>query len=114
MTFDGAMMTLITRRFAIRAEIESSVQSAAVVVTVNGTTWEAGGRAATLAVDGASLKNVPMLIHGDDKDSFGDGIDGLLGLSLLGNFQVRINKGTLELQASEKNRLHGADGSVLQ
>jgi clan AA aspartic protease (TIGR02281 family) len=85
----GATMTLITRKFAIRAGIEPSVQSGAVVVTANGTTWEAGGRADTIAVGGASLKNVAVLIHSADKDSFADGIDGLLGLSFLGNFQVR-------------------------
>jgi aspartyl protease family protein len=100
MIFDtGATMTLLTRKVAIRAGIEPSVQSGAVVVTANGSTWEAGGRAEIIAVGGASLKHVPVLIHGADKDSFGDGIDGLLGLSFLGNFQVRIDNGTLELRA---------------
>jgi hypothetical protein len=61
----------------------------------------AAGRAKRISLSDASVNNVPIFIQTTDKENFGNGIDGLLGLSFLGNFKFSINKGVLELQSLE-------------
>jgi hypothetical protein len=36
-------------------------------------------------------KDVPIVIQDDDKATFGDGVDGLLGMSFLSRFKVTID-----------------------
>lgn len=90
----GATRTVLTEQLADRAGIAHSDHQGASVMTANGPIWVATGRANNMALGGARLGNVPVFVQ---KASFGPGIDGLLGLSFLGNFQVRISNGTLEL-----------------
>ena len=91
----GATRTVLTEQLADRAGIAHSDQRGASVMTANGPVWVAAGRANSMSLGGARLNNVPIFVQ---KASYGPGIDGLLGLSFLGNFQVRINNGTLELR----------------
>jgi predicted aspartyl protease len=79
---------LISSNLAQKADIERSDPESAVVSTANGDTTVMTGRAEVISVGGASLKNVPVYIQGSDSAGLGEGIDGLLGLSFLGNFQV--------------------------
>lgn len=97
----GATMTLLTQSFAKRAGVETGRRLGNVVTTANGRTWVNGGLAATMTLGGASLKNVPLHVHGAAGASLGDGVDGLLGLSFLGNFKVSLNNGMLELAPLE-------------
>jgi clan AA aspartic protease (TIGR02281 family) len=91
----GATRTVLTEDLASRAGIAHNDQVGAMITTANGQIWAASGRAKTVALGGARLNNVPVFVQ---KMGFGGGIEGLLGLSFLGNFQVRISGGTLELQ----------------
>jgi aspartyl protease family protein len=36
-------------------------------------------------------KDVPIVIENDDRAAFGDGVDGLLGMSFLSRFKVTID-----------------------
>jgi aspartyl protease family protein len=69
-----------------------------VVETANGKALVFGGRAASVSVGDARLNVVPVFIESSADSSFGDGIDGLLGNSFLGNFDANFKGGFLELQ----------------
>jgi len=97
----GASRTVLSHQFARRTGIEPSKLYGAVVSTANGETWLPGGRAEFIQVGGARLADVPVFIKTAESGSFGDGVDGLLGLSFLGNFRVKIGGGALELRPLE-------------
>jgi hypothetical protein len=89
------------QRYMPRAGIEASGPQGAIVTTPMGKTWLPGGRAHKISLGGAWLSDVPVFIENLTDRSFGDGVDGLLGLSFLGNFHVRIGGGALELRPTE-------------
>lgn len=97
----GASRTALSKQFADRAGIEATDLKGAIVTTANGKTWVSGGRADFISLGGAHLSMVPVFVQESSTNSFGDGIDGLLGLSFLGNFQVHIHSGVLELRPLE-------------
>jgi clan AA aspartic protease (TIGR02281 family) len=94
----GASRTVLTKSFARRADIEPSTEKGAVVHTANGAIWQMGGRAEHIALGGASADNVPIFIQTDGQSGFGGHVDGLLGLSFLGNFKFTVSNGVLELR----------------
>lgn len=93
----GASRTALTQGFAKRAGIKPSLADGSMVHTANGTVWAMGGRAEKISLGAASSGNVPVFIQTEDDKGFGPGIDGLLGLSFLGNFKFTLNNGVLEL-----------------
>jgi clan AA aspartic protease (TIGR02281 family) len=95
----GASRTALSQEFARRAGIERWGQQE--VHTANGKIWLPGGRAELIQVGGASLANVPIFIQIAAGGSFGDNVDGLLGLSFLGNFHMKIGGGSFELRPLE-------------
>jgi aspartyl protease family protein len=95
----GATRTTLSKQLASRAGIEPS--GGAIVTTPMGKTWLPGGRADHISLGAARLRDVPVFIHTSDDGSFGEGVDGLLGLSFLGNFHVQFSGGALELRPSE-------------
>jgi aspartyl protease family protein len=97
----GATRTVVSKDFASRAGIKASDVQGATVDTANGRIWVSGGRADYISLGEARLNGVPMFIETSTNSSFGDNIDGLLGLSFLGNFHVQINDGALELRPLE-------------
>jgi clan AA aspartic protease (TIGR02281 family) len=94
----GASRTYLSQHFARLAGIKPSEQEGAVVGTANGRTWVPGGRAESIQVGGARLADVPIFIQSAAGGSLGDDVDGLLGLSFLGNFRVKLGGGLIELQ----------------
>jgi len=86
----GATRTTLSKQLASRAHIEPSGPQGAIVTTALGKTWLPGGRADHISLGGANLSDVPVFIENSGDRSFGDDIDGLLGLSFLGNFHVRF------------------------
>ena len=97
----GASRTVLSKRLASRAGIEPAGPQGAIVATALGKTWLPGGRADHISLGGASLSDVPVFIQNSDDGSFDDDVDGLLGLSFLGNFHVQIGAGALELRPTE-------------
>lgn len=92
----GASRTVVTQGLAAEAGIQASAPQGAIVTTANGMTWTPGGRARSISLGEARLSDVPVFISNSASQSFGDGVDGLLGLSFLGNFRVRVGGSTLE------------------
>ena len=94
----GASRTSLTRSFAAHAGIEPSKEDGSMTQTANGAVWVMGGRAKTISLGDAQAANIPVFIQTSDQKDFGPGIDGLLGLSFLGNFKFTVNDGVLELE----------------
>jgi aspartyl protease family protein len=92
----GASRTVVTRAFAARADIKGSDKDGIIAYTANGAVWSMGGRAKSLSLGSATTRDV--MIYIETKKGLPPGIDGLLGLSFLGNFKVTISNGMLELQ----------------
>jgi clan AA aspartic protease (TIGR02281 family) len=91
----GASRTMLSKQFAARAGIEAT--DVQIVTTASGEDLVFGGRANSISIGAARLTGVPVFLQATTGGSFGKGVDGLLGLSFLGNFHVRINAGVLEL-----------------
>lgn len=94
----GASRTVLTRGFAAHAGIEAADEDGAMTHTANGAVWAMGGRAEKISLGEARTSNVPVFIQTPGQTGFGPGIDGLLGLSFLGNFKFTVDNGVLELQ----------------
>lgn len=92
----GASRTVLAERLARRAGIRPSAADGHVVTTANGKVWLPGGRAGTIAVGGATARDVPLWVQAE-RDGLFDGMEGLLGLSFLGNFRMTLGDGTLTL-----------------
>jgi aspartyl protease family protein len=61
------------------------------VHTANGITDGRRGRAATIQLRSLQAKDVPIVVQTDDKATYGENVDGLLGMSFLSRFQVTID-----------------------
>ena len=71
--------------------IANGKTSAVRLHTANGITDGKLGRAATVQLRSLHAKDVPIVVEDDAKATFGDGIDGLLGMSFLSRFKVTID-----------------------
>lgn len=65
--------------------------------TVGSTALADIGYAAKIAVGKAEASGVVVVVHRDGSEPFGDGVDGLLGMSFLARFQLNISPTTIEL-----------------
>ncbi len=97
----GASKTVLTKSFAQKTGIKPENGQSEMVITANGNTRQMLGRAKKIALGDAKASNVPVYIQISEQQNFGRNIDGLLGLSFLGNFKFSISKGVLELQSLE-------------
>jgi len=93
----GATRTTLTHLAAERAGIRASTEDGAMVTSANGVIWVAGAKAKRVALGEASATNVSVYVQQADTSGLGANVDGLLGLSFLGNFKFSANNGVLEL-----------------
>ena len=93
----GATETLLTADMARRAHVRLVNDGGATLSTANGVAAFDAGRADRLALGHFSLNNVRVLIQPKQTAKFGGNIDGLLGLSFLGNFQVKLADGFIRI-----------------
>lgn len=57
----------------------------------NGITDGKRGRAATIQLRSLLAKDVPVVVQSDGQGTYGEGIDGLLGMSFLSRFNLTID-----------------------
>ena len=92
----GASHAVLSKRLSVHAGI--SATDVQTVTTASGKILVFGGRAESVSLGGARLTSVPVFIEASASNSFGEGIDGLLGLSfswkLPRKHQVRFACGT--------------------
>jgi aspartyl protease family protein len=61
------------------------------------------GRAATIQLRSLQAKNVPIVVQTYDKATYGENVDGLLGMSFLSRFQVTIDTQAVKISNRKVN-----------
>jgi aspartyl protease family protein len=87
----GAAYVSLTMSFAQKAKVEIEPDSLVHLSTANGVGEGKRGRAATIALRSLSAKDVQVIVQADAKGLYGDGIDGLLGMSFLSRFKLTMD-----------------------
>jgi clan AA aspartic protease (TIGR02281 family) len=87
----GATLVAVKKAFAQKAAVVVDQASTVQLHTANGITDGKIGRAATIQLRSLQAKDVPIVVEDDAKATFGDGVDGLLGMSFLSRFKVTID-----------------------
>jgi len=87
----GASLVALKKTFAQKAAVQIDQDSSVRLHTANGITDGKMGHAATIQVRSLQAKEVPIVVEDDPKVAFGDGVDGLLGMSFLSRFKVTVD-----------------------
>src|SRR5262249_12735086 len=95
----GATFVTITSQFAIKAKISTESGNQVIMKTVGGKALADIGHANSVSVGKAEALDVITAVLRDDSNPFGSGIDGLLGMSFLSRFNVKLSPTVVELNA---------------
>jgi tetratricopeptide (TPR) repeat protein len=93
----GATFVSVTSAFAAKSKVITDAENEITVKTVGGTKAAEIGRAATVAVGKAEAFDVVIAVIRGDSDPFGGRLDGLLGMSYLARFNVKLSRSAIEL-----------------
>lgn len=100
----GASYVSIRSSFADRAKIAQSGTSEITLHTANGLAKARLSKADKVALGKLEATNVPVAIQQVDDKSYGQGVDGLLGMSFLSRFEVQMAAGTIEIRTRKPKR----------
>jgi aspartyl protease family protein len=67
--------------------------------TANGTSTAKRGRVGTIQLRSLQAKDVPVVVQDDAKGIFGEGVDGLLGMSFLSRFKLTVDARNVKISA---------------
>jgi aspartyl protease family protein len=95
----GASFVSVKEDFAKRARPPTEQGSKVTLHTANGDTQGILSKAETVQLGGLSAKSVPVVVQLTDAKLYGDGTDGLLGMSFLARFEVRMANGYIEVRS---------------
>lgn len=87
----GATFVSMKNTFAQKAKVTVDADSAVQLHTANGMTTAKRGRAQTIQLRSLQAKDVPVVVQDDAKGTFGEGVDGLLGMSFLSHFKLTVD-----------------------
>ena len=87
----GATFVSLTGAFAQKAKVQIDQDSVIHIRTANGVVEGKRGRAAKIQLRSLQAKDVPVVVDISPKASYGEGIDGLLGMSFLSHFKFSID-----------------------
>jgi clan AA aspartic protease (TIGR02281 family) len=90
----GATFVSLKNSFAQKAGVEIDQASIVRLRTANGIVDGKRGRAQTIQLRSLLTKDVPIVVH---SGAYGDGIDGLLGMSFLSRFNIIIDGKTVRI-----------------
>jgi len=93
----GATLVALKKAFAQKASVIVDQSSSVLLRTANGITDGKLGRAATIQLRSLQARDVPIVVQDDARAAFGDGVDGLLGMSFLSRFKVTIDTQTVKI-----------------
>jgi clan AA aspartic protease (TIGR02281 family) len=93
----GAAFVALKDSFAKKAKVELEPSSMVHLHTANGIAEGQRGRADTIELRSLKAKSVPVVVEADSAAAYGDGVDGLLGLSFLSRFNVTIDAHTVRI-----------------
>jgi clan AA aspartic protease (TIGR02281 family) len=94
----GATFVAMKRSFAQRAKVDVDEGSSVRLATANGIIEARRGRAHTVALKRLAAQNIAVVVQTDDRATYGNKIDGLLGMSFLSRFDVTIDARTVRLK----------------
>ena len=95
----GATFVSLKKTFAQRASVQIDQESAVQLHTANGIVNGKRGRAARIQLRSLQAQDVPIVVQDDAMATFGDGVDGLLGMSFLSRFKVTIDAKTVRISS---------------
>jgi clan AA aspartic protease (TIGR02281 family) len=95
----GATFVSLTATFAQKAKVQIDQDSSVRLHTANGIGDGKQGRAATIQLRSLNAKDVPIVVQADAKAAYGDGVDGLLGMSFLSHFKVLIDTQAIRISS---------------
>jgi clan AA aspartic protease (TIGR02281 family) len=95
----GATFVSMKNSFAQKAKVQVDSNSIVRLNTANGANTARRGRAASIQLRSLQAKDVPIVVHDDIKGSFGEGVDGLLGMSFLSRFRLTIDARNVKISA---------------
>jgi clan AA aspartic protease (TIGR02281 family) len=87
----GASFVSLKRTFAQKASVAVDQDSTVQLHTANGIAGGKLGRASTIQLRSLQAEDVAAVVQDDAKATFGNGVDGLLGMSFLSRFKVTID-----------------------
>ncbi len=93
----GASFVALKDSFAKKAKVEIEGGSSVHLRTANGIADGQLGRADTIQLRSLKATSVPIVVEADSAATYGDGVDGLLGLSFLSRFNVTIDGRTVRI-----------------
>jgi predicted aspartyl protease len=95
----GATYVATTPEFAAKAKISIETRSQLPMKTVGGAVFADLGYATTISVGNAEAQGVAVAVIRGANDPFGRQLDGLLGMSFLARFNLRLSPDGIELTA---------------
>jgi aspartyl protease family protein len=93
----GATFVSFNQAFAQKAKVQIDQDSKVRMHTANGMVDARRGRATTVQLRSLQAKDVAVVVHDNVRGSFGDGVDGLLGMSFLSRFKVSIDSKSVRI-----------------
>jgi len=98
----GASFVSLRNSFAQKAKVQVDPNSTIRLHTANGISTGKRGRAETIQLRSLQAKDVPIIVQDDAKGTYGEGVDGLLGMSFLSRFKLTVDPGpSVSRRASE-------------
>jgi clan AA aspartic protease (TIGR02281 family) len=91
----GATFVSLKNSFAQKANVEIDQDSIVHLHTANGIAEGQRGRAEKIQLRTLLAKDVPIVVH--NTGAYGKGIDGLLGMSFLSRFNIKIDKKSVNI-----------------
>ena len=95
----GATFVSITSQFAFKAKVATEPGNQVIMKTVGGKVLAEIGYANSVSVGKAEALGVVTAVHRDDSNPFGNRVDGLLGMSFLSRFNIKLSPTAIELNA---------------
>jgi clan AA aspartic protease (TIGR02281 family) len=99
----GASFVAVRSAFADRARIPLSPSNQVPMATANGYAKAILARADRVSVGKLATTNVPIVVLNSGATGFGPGVDGLLGMSFLSRFDVRMTGGFIEIATRRRH-----------
>jgi clan AA aspartic protease (TIGR02281 family) len=94
----GATFVSMKKSFAEKAKVNFDKNATVKLSTANGITEASRGRADKVALKTIEAKNVAVVVQADNKGTYGDGVDGLLGMSFLSRFKVTFDTKVVRIE----------------
>jgi aspartyl protease family protein len=98
----GATFVSLKQSFARRAKVVVDESSSLRLNTANGIAEGKRGHAKSVALKKLTAQDVAVVVQTDGRGSYGDNIDGLLGMSFLSRFDMTIDAKAVRLKSRRR------------